>query len=51
MNYQEFRNLWHDALQAAQLQISQSFGPTEQINLRDMSRRTSWFFMVDYTKM
>lgn len=38
MNYQEFRNLWHDALQAAQLQISQSVGPTEQINLRDMSR-------------
>lgn len=38
MNYQEFRDLWHDALQAARLQIPQSVGPTEQINLRDMSR-------------
>jgi len=38
MNYQEFRDLWHHTLQAARLQISQSVGPTEQINLRDMSR-------------
>jgi hypothetical protein len=38
MNYQEFRDLWHDALQAARLQIPQPIGPTERINLRDMSR-------------
>jgi hypothetical protein len=38
MNYQEFRDLWHHTLQAARLQISQSVSPTEQINLRDMSR-------------
>ena len=38
MNYQEFRGLWHDALQAARLQIPQTIGPTERINLRDMSR-------------
>ena len=38
MNYQEFRDLWHDALQAARLQIPYPIGPTERINLRDMSR-------------
>jgi hypothetical protein len=38
MNYQEFRDLWHGALQAARLQIPKAIGPTEQINLRDMSR-------------
>ncbi len=38
MNYQEFRDLWHDALQAARLQIPQPICPTERINLRDMSR-------------
>lgn len=38
MNYQEFRELWHDALQAARLQIPYPIGPTERINLRDMSR-------------
>lgn len=38
MNYQEFRDLWHEALQAAHLQIPYPIGPTERINLRDMSR-------------
>lgn len=38
MNYQEFRDLWHAALQAACLQIPYPIGPTERINLRDMSR-------------
>lgn len=38
MNYQEFRDLWHAALKAARLQIPYPIGPTEQINLRDMSR-------------
>jgi len=38
MNYQEFRDLWHDALHAARLQIPHPIGPTERINLRDMSR-------------
>jgi hypothetical protein len=38
MNYQEFRDLWHDALQTARLQIPYPIGPTERINLRDMSR-------------
>ena len=38
MNYQEFRDLWHEALQAAHLHIPYPIGPTERINLRDMSR-------------
>jgi len=38
MNYQEFRDLWHDALRAAHLQIPYPIGPTERINLRNMSR-------------
>jgi len=38
MNYQEFRDLWHDALQSARLVIPYPIGPTERINLRDMSR-------------
>lgn len=38
MNYQEFRDLWHKALRAARLQIPYPIGPTERINLRDMSR-------------
>ena len=38
MNYQEFRDLWHDAIQAARMQIPQPIQPTERINLRDMSR-------------
>ena len=38
MNYQEFRDEWHDALRAAHLQIPYPIGPTERINLRDMSR-------------
>jgi hypothetical protein len=38
MNYQEFCELWHAALQAARLQIPYPIGPTERINLRNMSR-------------
>ena len=38
MNYQEFRDLWHNALKATRLQIPYPPGPAEQINLRDMSR-------------
>ncbi len=38
MNYQEFRDLWHDTLRAAHLQIPYPIGPTERINLRNMSR-------------
>ena len=38
MNYQEFRDLWYAALKAARLQIPYPIGPTERINLRDMSR-------------
>ena len=38
MNYQEFRDLWHDALRRVHLQIPYPIGPTERINLRDMSR-------------
>jgi hypothetical protein len=38
MNYQEFRDLWHDALRAVHLQIPYPIGPTERINLRNMSR-------------
>jgi len=38
MNYQEFRDLLHDALRTAHLQIPYPIGPTERINLRDMSR-------------
>ena len=38
MNYQEFRDLWHDALRATHLQISYPIGPTERINLRALSR-------------
>lgn len=38
MNYQEFRNLWHDALREARLQIPYPVGPTEKIDLRNMSR-------------
>lgn len=38
MNYQEFRDLWHNALLAAHLHIPYPIGPTERINLRDMSR-------------
>jgi len=38
MNYQEFRDLWHAALQTARLPIPYPLGPTERIDLRDMSR-------------
>ena len=38
MNYQEFCDLWHTALRAARLPIPHPIGPTERINLRDMSR-------------
>ena len=38
MNYQEFRDLWHKALKAARLQIPYPIGPTEKIDLSDMSR-------------
>ena len=38
MNYQKFRDLWHDALQATRLPIPYPINPTEQINLGDMSR-------------
>lgn len=38
MNYQEFRNLWHDALREARLQIPYPVGPTEKIDLRSMTR-------------
>ena len=38
MNYQEFRDLWHDALRTAHLHIPYPIGPTERINLSDMSR-------------
>jgi hypothetical protein len=38
MNYLEFRDLWHNALRAAHLHIPYPIGPTERINLRDMSR-------------
>jgi hypothetical protein len=38
MNYQEFRDLWHDAVREARLQIPYPIGPTEQINLLNMSR-------------
>jgi hypothetical protein len=38
MNYQEFRDLWHNALREARLQIPYPIGPTEQINLHNMSR-------------
>lgn len=38
MNYQEFRDMWHDALREARLQIPYPIGPTEQINLLNMSR-------------
>jgi hypothetical protein len=38
MNYQEFRDLWHAALREARLQIPYPIGPTEKINLFNMSR-------------
>lgn len=38
MNYQEFRDLWHSALRTARLPIPYPAGPTERINLHDMSR-------------
>lgn len=38
MNYQEFRNLWHNVLREARLQISYPLGPTEKIDLRSMTR-------------
>jgi len=38
MNYQEFRDLWHKALKAARLQIPYPIGPTEKVDLSDMSR-------------
>ena len=38
MNYQEFRDLWHDALREARLQIPYPVGPTEKIDLRSMTR-------------
>lgn len=38
MNYQEFRDLWHDALREVRLQIPYPISPTEQINLLNMSR-------------
>ncbi len=38
MNYQEFRDLWHDALREARLQIPYPVGPTEKIDLRSLSR-------------
>ena len=38
MDYQTFRDLWHAAVYAARLPIPYPLGPTERINLRDMSR-------------
>lgn len=38
MDYQEFRDLWHKALQAVHLHIPQPVSPTEKIDQRDMSR-------------
>jgi hypothetical protein len=38
MNYQEFRDLWHEALREARLPIPYPIGPTEKINLSSMSR-------------
>jgi hypothetical protein len=36
MNYQELRDLWHEALKAARLLIPYPIGPAEQINLREL---------------
>jgi hypothetical protein len=38
MNYQVFRDLWHDALREARLQIPYPEGPTETIDLSNMTR-------------
>jgi len=38
MNYQVFRDLWHNTLREAHLQIPYPVGPTEKIDLRNMSR-------------
>jgi hypothetical protein len=38
MNYQEFRDLWHETLREARLQIPYPIGPTEKIDLSNMSR-------------
>lgn len=43
MNYQEFRDLWHKALQAAHLLIPLPIGPTEKIDLRNMTRSYELF--------
>jgi hypothetical protein len=41
MNYQEFRDLFHQALKAARRLIPYPIGPTERINLRDRVTRDS----------
>jgi hypothetical protein len=38
MNYQEFRDLWHETLREARLQIPYPIGPTEKIDLSNMRR-------------
>lgn len=38
MDYQEFRDLCHNVLRRARLQIPHPISLTERINLRDMSR-------------
>ena len=38
MNYHKFRDQWHKVLQTTLLSVPRPILPTEQINLRDMSR-------------
>ena len=38
MNYQEFRDLWHNALREARLKIPYPVGPSEKIDLSNMTR-------------
>jgi hypothetical protein len=44
MNYQQFRDLWHAALQSALPRIPHSIAPVESIDLDDMSRSYTLIF-------